>query len=126
YGVGHGCTGGHEGAEGRAGPGPSARHEPGRARPRGWCHPASRGGGRVVSGAEPGAEALVAFLDGALGEHQPTEVAPMQGGGSCEIFSIDRGGARWVLRRAPAHASSRTAHDVTREFRVLDAIKDAG
>ena len=47
----------------------------------------------------------------------------MVGGGSCEIFSLDRGTARWVLRRAPAHASSATAHDVLREFRILDAIR---
>ncbi len=29
----------------------------------------------------------------------------------------------WVLRRAPRYASSSTAHDVLREFRILDAIK---
>jgi aminoglycoside phosphotransferase (APT) family kinase protein len=50
----------------------------------------------------------------------------MVGGGSCEVFALERGGARWVLRRAPAHASAATAHDVTREFRILDAIKAAG
>ncbi|MDQ1477958.1 MAG: hypothetical protein QOE62_3187, partial [Actinomycetota bacterium] len=48
----------------------------------------------------------------------------MTGGGSCEVFALDRGPARWVLRRAPRHASSATAHDVLREFRILDAIKD--
>jgi aminoglycoside phosphotransferase (APT) family kinase protein len=47
------------------------------------------------------------------------------GGGSCEVFALDRGAARWVLRRAPSHASSATAHDVLREFCILDAIKDA-
>jgi aminoglycoside phosphotransferase (APT) family kinase protein len=31
-----------------------------------------------------------------------------------------------VLRRAPRHASSSTAHDVLREHRILDAIADAG
>src|SRR5207245_2641423 len=50
----------------------------------------------------------------------------MTGGGSCEVFALERGGARWVLRRAPAHPSSSTAHDVIREFRLLDAIKDTG
>src|SRR5690606_39682524 len=34
------------------------------------------------------------------------------------------GGERWVLRRAPSHASSSTAHDVLREFRILDAIEE--
>jgi aminoglycoside phosphotransferase (APT) family kinase protein len=48
----------------------------------------------------------------------------MTGGGSCEVFAVDRGLAHWVLRRAPRHASSTTAHDVLREFRILDAIKD--
>jgi len=67
---------------------------------------------------------LERFLDDTLGDHVPLQVSPMVGGGSCEIFSLDRGSARWVLRRAPAHASSATAHDVLREFRVLDAIAD--
>jgi aminoglycoside phosphotransferase (APT) family kinase protein len=67
---------------------------------------------------------LAAFLDEALGDHEPLSVEPMQGGGSCEIFGLERGRSRWVLRRAPVHASSSTAHDVGREFRILDAIKD--
>jgi aminoglycoside phosphotransferase (APT) family kinase protein len=69
---------------------------------------------------------LAAFLDDALGNHASIAVEPMVGGGSCEVFALERGGERWVLRRAPAHASSSTAHDVTREFRILDAIKDTG
>ncbi len=64
------------------------------------------------------------YLDDALGGHVPVTVAPMTGGGSCEVFAVERGDARWVLRRAPRHASSATAHDVLREFRILDAIKD--
>ena len=67
---------------------------------------------------------LAGYLDDVLGDHVPIGVTPMAGGGSCEIFAVDRGDARWVLRRAPAHASSATAHDVLREFRILDAIKD--
>src|SRR5262249_46473681 len=39
-------------------------------------------------------------------------------------FAVDRRPKQWVLRRAPRHASSATAHDVLREFRILDAIKD--
>jgi aminoglycoside phosphotransferase (APT) family kinase protein len=68
--------------------------------------------------------ALQQFLDTRLGDEQPIAVEAMRGGGSCEIFSIARGGEQWVLRRAPRHASSQTAHDVLREFRILDAIKD--
>lgn len=69
-------------------------------------------------------EGLQAFVDAALGTRVPLEVTPMSGGGSCEVFAVDRGAERWVLRRAPRHASSATAHDVLREFRILDAIKD--
>lgn len=67
---------------------------------------------------------LQTFLDDALGDRAVIDVTPMTGGGSCEAFAVDRGSARWVLRRAPRHASSATAHDVLREFRILDAIKD--
>jgi len=69
-------------------------------------------------------EALQQFLDDALGTPETIIVTALAGGGSCEVFAIDRGAARWVLRRAPRHASSATAHDVLREFRILDAIKD--
>ncbi len=70
--------------------------------------------------------ALAAFLDEALGDRAPLRVTPMAGGGSCEVFSLERGRSRWVLRRAPRHANAATAHDVLREFRILDAIKDEG
>ena len=68
--------------------------------------------------------ALEHYLDEQLGDRMPLSVTPMPGGGSCEIFAVDRGDDRWVLRRAPRHASSSTAHDVLREFRILDALKD--
>lgn len=67
---------------------------------------------------------LERFLDTHLGSHVPITVEAMAGGGSCEVFGIDRGADRWVLRRAPRHASSPTAHDVLREFRILRAIAD--
>jgi aminoglycoside phosphotransferase (APT) family kinase protein len=67
---------------------------------------------------------LGALLDAHLGGHEPVTVAPMRGGGSCEIFSVTRADREFVLRRAPAHASSTTAHDMLREYRILDAIKD--
>ncbi len=69
-------------------------------------------------------DALRAYLDERLDDSVPITVDPMVGGGSCEIFAVERGDARWVLRRAPSHSSSATAHDVLREFRILDAIKD--
>ena len=69
-------------------------------------------------------EALRDFLDERLGDSVAIGVEAMIGGGSCEIFALQRGDERWVLRRAPSYASSATAHDVLREFRILDAIKD--
>jgi aminoglycoside phosphotransferase (APT) family kinase protein len=68
--------------------------------------------------------ALEHYLDERLGGPVSITVEPIKGGGSCEVFALDRGPCRWVLRRAPRHASSATAHDVLREFRILDAIKD--
>ena len=68
--------------------------------------------------------ALERYLNERLGGPVPIALEPIQGGGSCEVFALDRGPCRWVLRRAPRHASSATAHDVLREFRILDAIKD--
>jgi aminoglycoside phosphotransferase (APT) family kinase protein len=64
------------------------------------------------------------FLVDELGDDPHFSVTPLAGGGSCEVSAVDRGDARWVLRRAPRHASSATAHDVLREFYILDAIKD--
>jgi aminoglycoside phosphotransferase (APT) family kinase protein len=77
-----------------------------------------------ISGPALATDALQRYLDDALGDAVPITVSPLTGGGSCEVFAVDRGQSRWVLRRAPRHASSATAHDVLREFRILDAIKE--
>jgi len=69
-------------------------------------------------------EPLQRFLDEALGGSTEITATPLVGGGSCEAFAVDRGSARWVLRRAPRHANVSSAHDVLREFKILDAIKD--
>jgi aminoglycoside phosphotransferase (APT) family kinase protein len=70
------------------------------------------------------AEALRDYLDGRLGGSVGLEIEAMAGGGSCDVYALTRGDDRWVLRQAPPHRSSATAHDVLREFRFLDAIKD--
>src|SRR5579862_7113261 len=64
------------------------------------------------------------FFDEAFGAPASLTVARLAGGGSCEAFAIDRDNARWVLRRAPRHANVSSAHDVLREYRIIDAIKD--
>src|SRR4029077_4848664 len=62
--------------------------------------------------------------DEAFGTTAALTVTPVVGGGSCEAFAIDRGDDRWILRRAPRHANVASAHDVLREYKILDAIKD--
>ena len=63
------------------------------------------------------------WLDQQVGDTMPVQSAPLTGGGSCELFSVKRGSEHWVLRRAPLNASSTTAHNVLREFELLDKIK---
>jgi aminoglycoside phosphotransferase (APT) family kinase protein len=69
-------------------------------------------------------EPLQRFFDEAFGTTTALTVVPVVGGGSCEAFAIDRGDDRWILRRAPRHANVASAHDVLREYKILDAIKD--
>src|SRR3984893_15662832 len=102
----------------------------GRLRRDGSPHPGPKDERAAITRAEgdrpmsEDVDALRAFLDTRLGDRRDIEVDPMPGGGSCEIFEVRRGQERLVLRRAPRFASSSTAHDVLREFRILDAIKD--
>src|ERR1700710_1872980 len=69
-------------------------------------------------------DALQQFFDDAFGTAATLTVTPVAGGGSCEAFAIDRDEDRWILRRAPRHVNVASAHDVLREYRILDAIKD--
>src|SRR5260370_23309483 len=69
-------------------------------------------------------EPLRRFFDEALGGSTESTATPLVGGGSCEAFAIDRGAARWVMRREPRHANVASADDVLREYKILDAIKD--
>ncbi|MCV7031071.1 phosphotransferase family protein [Mycobacterium sherrisii] len=53
-------------------------------------------------------------------------VTPIRGGGSCEMFRVDRLGQPWMVRRAPVAAVSDTAHQVVREARIIQALGAAG
>jgi aminoglycoside phosphotransferase (APT) family kinase protein len=75
-------------------------------------------------GGEEDTAALAAFCDDLLGDARPLTVERLRGGGSCEVFAVDRGVDRWVLRRAPRRANTAKAHDVLREHRILAAIAD--
>ena len=60
------------------------------------------------------------------GQAAPVTVTPMRGGGSCEMFRIQRLGQAWVLRRAPVIAVSDTAHQVTREALIMKMLGESG
>lgn len=56
------------------------------------------------------------------GDDIPLEVERIRGGHSNETFFVTRGADEWVLRRPPRGPLLPTAHDVSREFRVLSAL----
>jgi len=67
-----------------------------------------------------------AWLGEVTGEHADLAVTPIRGGGSCEMFRVDRLGESWVVRRAPRAAVSATAHQVIREARIMEALSGHG
>jgi aminoglycoside phosphotransferase (APT) family kinase protein len=69
---------------------------------------------------------FTAWLNEKTGRTVEARVAPMKGGGSCEMFSLEQGGERFVIRRAPLAAVSDTAHDVVREYQVIEALSGSG
>jgi aminoglycoside phosphotransferase (APT) family kinase protein len=66
------------------------------------------------------------WLQATAGVEGDIDIAPMKGGGSCEMFTLDRGSDRYVIRRAPLAAVSETAHNVVREFQVIEALSGSG
>lgn len=63
-----------------------------------------------------------AWLGEVTGEYGDVTVSAIRGGGSGEMFRVDRLGAAWVVRRAPMAAVSATAHQVIREARIMEAL----
>jgi len=69
--------------------------------------------------------ALESYLSDRLPGDGPIGVQRHQAGHSNETFFLARGDNSWVLRRPPLGAFLPSAHDVLREFRVLDALKSS-
>jgi len=68
-------------------------------------------------------ERLRAWLDGlGLEVGQSITVAPLTSGRSNAMFTIHRGGSRWVLRRPALVAIERADEGMRREFQILDAL----
>lgn len=73
------------------------------------------------------ATALSVWLDGALpGPTGPLRIEKFSGGQSNPTYRLDRGDARWVLRRKPFGTLLPSAHAVDREFRLIGALHPAG
>ncbi|WP_250027660.1 phosphotransferase family protein [Paractinoplanes maris] len=65
-------------------------------------------------------------LQGYLGSVRPLTGSMFAGGRSNLTYAITDGEQRWVLRRPPLGHVLPTAHDMTREHRVLEALAKAG
>jgi len=68
-------------------------------------------------------ERLRRWLNGEFGDSEELIVVPLEGGASNEVFEIDRGAERWILRRPPSTSAHASAHDVLREYRFISALE---
>jgi aminoglycoside phosphotransferase (APT) family kinase protein len=70
---------------------------------------------------------LEAWMNGAglPGKGEPLRVSAISGGASNEIFELNRGDARMVLRRPPRNVPKGRNQTMLREYRVLEALKDS-
>jgi aminoglycoside phosphotransferase (APT) family kinase protein len=72
-------------------------------------------------------ERVEAFLDAhGLGSGPVTATRIGDGGGSNFTFLVERGGERFVLRRPPRPPLPPSAHDMVREARLQQALREAG
>ena len=67
-------------------------------------------------------DAFADWLGDTTGRTGEIAIAPMRGGGSCEMFTLEQGAERFVIRRAPLAAVADTAHNVVREFQVIESL----
>ena len=69
-------------------------------------------------------DALEAYLESELGPAEDYHVERHLEGHSNETLFVTWGGREMVLRRPPPGETAETAHDVLREYRVIDALQD--
>ncbi|MFI7702104.1 phosphotransferase family protein [Nonomuraea sp. NPDC049480] len=70
--------------------------------------------------------ALRRFLDGRVGGGGPLRLSLIQGGRSNLTYLMTDGISRWVLRRPPLGTLTPSAHDMSREYRVVEALGPTG
>jgi aminoglycoside phosphotransferase (APT) family kinase protein len=68
--------------------------------------------------------ALRSYLEAELGDAETYEIERHQAGHSNETLFVTWGDRELVLRRPPPGSKADTAHDVLREYRVIDALQD--
>ena len=66
---------------------------------------------------------LTRWLNGELGDAEELVVRHLDGGASNEVFEIDRGADRFILRHPPTTSAHASAHDVMREYRFICALE---
>lgn len=69
-------------------------------------------------------DALFEYLTETVGPAESLELEYHQEGHSNETFFLEWGDRELVLRRPPAGETGEAAHDVLREYRVMDAFQD--
>lgn len=81
--------------------------------------------GEIRQGEELDVGKLKDYLRPVLGEQVATlQIRQFPGGFSNLTYLISCGDNRWVLRRPPFGSKVKSAHDMSREFRILSALKD--
>lgn len=71
-------------------------------------------------------DALRRWLDATLGEQQNCSLQPIKGGRSNLSFRVEHGDRCFVLRRPPLGSLVVGAHDVVREYRLLESLVGTG
>ena len=82
--------------------------------------------GAIREGEELDLGALKEYLEPILGSKVALmEVQQFPGGHSNLTYLLTVESEQWVLRRPPFGSKVKSAHDMSREYRILDALKDA-
>jgi aminoglycoside phosphotransferase (APT) family kinase protein len=66
---------------------------------------------------------LQEWLTQQLGIPGAITVKAIEGGTSNEVYAVDMGQHRWVLRKPPSRLSHHSAHNVLREYRIISTLQ---
>ncbi len=81
--------------------------------------------GSIRAGEELNLDALKQHLEPILGTNvSALEVSQFPGGHSNLTYLLSNGDEQWVLRRPPFGSKVKSAHDMSREYKILSALKN--